>query len=311
MNILLTGASSFTGFWFADRLVKAGHQVIAPLRGDAAGYDGVRRQRVERLALLADIVPQCPFGSDSFLQLMRSRPVDVLCHHAAMVTDYKSPDFDVVAALANNTRNLPVVLRTGRERGMRAVVLTSSVFEAGEGAGSAPLRAFSPYGVSKGLTSQMFQYWCGESGLPLAKFVIPNPFGPLEEQRFCAYLLRCWAQGKAASVATPAYIRYNIHVSLLAMAYADLMKRAATLPAFSRLGPRGYVETQGAFARRFASEIGRRLDIATPLDLADQSDFPEPAVRVNTDISDEAALGWREERAWDGLADYYRAAYFS
>ena len=31
-------------------------------------------------------------------ELMRSRPVDVLCHHAAMVTDYKSPDFDVVAA---------------------------------------------------------------------------------------------------------------------------------------------------------------------------------------------------------------------
>jgi nucleoside-diphosphate-sugar epimerase len=289
MKLLLTGASSFTGLWFAESLA-----------GARDGYEGVRRQRVERLAKVAEIVPGCPFGSDGFIELLRTRPVDVLCHHAAMVTDYKSPNFDVVAALKNNTLNLPAVLRA---RELQAVVLTGSVFEANEGVGSEPLRAFSPYGLSKGLTAESFRYWCSVLGVTLAKFVIPNPFGPWEEPRFCAYLMRCWAKGETANVQTPDYVRDNIHASLLAASYADLVGRSGSLPPYARLGPSGYVETQGAFARRFADEIGRRLGIATPLHLGKQTDFSEPLVRHNTD---SPALDWNEARAWDELAAYYR-----
>jgi len=49
------------------------------------------------------------------------------------------------------------------------------------------LAAFSPYGLSKGLTAQAFRYWCGALDVPLGKFVLPNPFGPFEEPRFCHY----------------------------------------------------------------------------------------------------------------------------
>ena len=65
-----------------------------------------------------------------FLDLIGAQSFDLLCHHAARVTGYRSPDFDVVAALAENTRELPRVLRTMRANGMRGVVLTGSVFEA-------------------------------------------------------------------------------------------------------------------------------------------------------------------------------------
>ena len=33
MRALLTGASSFTGYWFAAKLRAAGFSVVAPLRG--------------------------------------------------------------------------------------------------------------------------------------------------------------------------------------------------------------------------------------------------------------------------------------
>jgi hypothetical protein len=46
--------------------------------------------------------------------------------------------------------------------------------------------------------------------------VIANPFGPLEEPRFCAYLVKTWAAGQVPEVRTPLYVRDNIHVSLLA-----------------------------------------------------------------------------------------------
>ena len=103
---------------------------------------------------------------------------------------------------------------------MRGVVLTGSVFEADEGAGDAPLRAFSPYGVSKGLTAHVASYWCSVLDIPLGKFVIPNPFGPFEEPRFCSFLIKTWREGKPAEVRTPDYVRDNIHVDLLAKVYA-------------------------------------------------------------------------------------------
>ena len=50
----------------------------------------------------------------------------------------------------------------------------------------------------------------------LAKFVIANPFGPLEEPRFTAYLAREWLGGRSAVVRTPEYLRDNIGGGLCA-----------------------------------------------------------------------------------------------
>ena len=55
--------------------------------------------------------------------------------------------------------------------------------------------------------------------ISLGKFVIPNPFGPLEEPRFTHYLAKKWFAKEVAIVNTPLYVRDNIHVSLLAKSY--------------------------------------------------------------------------------------------
>jgi nucleoside-diphosphate-sugar epimerase len=307
VKVLLTGASSFTGYWFARELAAAGHQVVAPLRGARASYPGVRAARVQALSGCAEIVWECAFGQARFLDLIAGQPFELLCHHAARVTDFRSPDFDVVAALAENTRALPRVLRTMRDKGLRGMVLTGTFFEAEEGAGNAPLRAFSPYGVSKGLTAAVAAYWCSILEVPLGKFVIPNPFGPLEEPRFCAFLINTWRSGQAAEVRTPRYVRDNIHVSLLAQAYASFVQATAGGPAFRRSNPSGYVESQGAFAQRFAAEIGPRLGLDAKVVLMEQSDFSEPMVRINTEPA-AGANGWSETKAWDDIASFYRQA---
>ena len=92
-------------------------------------------------------------------KLIKESNWDLLCHHAADAANYKSPDFDVAAAVENNTRRLPLVLDLLKDTGCTKVVLTGSVFENDEGAGSGNLEAFSPYGLSKGLTWQMFRYY--------------------------------------------------------------------------------------------------------------------------------------------------------
>jgi len=140
--------------------------------------------------------------------------------------------------------------------------------------------------------------------------VIPNPFGAWEEPRFTTYLARTWLAGESALVHTPAYVRDNVHVTLLAPAYARFVEEVASASGgYRHLGPSGYVETQGAFSQRFARELEDRLGVACAVELADQVEFPEPRERFNTDRLDPAELGWDEARAWDELATYYREAF--
>jgi UDP-glucose 4-epimerase len=250
----------------------------------------------------------CSFGDERFLALIAEGGWDLLCHHAADVTNYKSPDFDPVAALRNNTQNLPSVLDALQATGCRRLLLSGSVFESGEGAGSQGLPDFSPYGLSKTLTARMFTYYCQRAGVGLGKFVIPNPFGPLEEPRFTTYLMKTWLAGASAVCSSPAYVRDNIHVSLLAKAYSRF---AAEFPAtgFTRFNPSGYAESQGAFTLRMAQEMRPRLGCPCLVDLKKQIDFPEPRVRINTDIPDADALGWDESTAWNDMARYYQRQY--
>lgn len=309
MRILLTGASSFTGFWFARQLSAAGHEVTATFTGALDEYSGVRRQRVDMLADCCRRVWQASFGGEVFLRLLSEKGGwDVLCCHGAWVRDYKSDAFPVLHAIEENTRNLPRVLTDFSGNGGKKVVLTGSVFEQDEGSGSEPLMAFSPYGLSKGLTAEVFKFWCRRLRIPLGKFVIPNPFGPFEEPRFTWYLVSTWAQGKTPSVKTPAYVRDNIHISLLAKAYADFVSWEVRPGDWVKSRPSGYPESQGAFARRTAEEMRPRLGFPCELHLEHQTEFPEPPVRINTDIPDPSHLKWGEAAAWDELAEYYRRA---
>ena len=221
MKILFTGGSSFTGSWFIQELASAGHHVTAVFQRGAAEYsDEPRRQRVTMAAKVCRPVYGCSFGDEQFLGLIVEGGWDLLAHHAADVTNYKSPEFDAITALANNTRNLPTVLDSLKAGGCRRLLLSGSVFEGGEGAGSQGLPDFSPYGLSKALTFQVCRYYCARAGIGLGKFVIPNPFGPYEEPRFTAYLIKNWLAGATPNCSSPAYVRDNIHVSLLAKAYA-------------------------------------------------------------------------------------------
>ena len=306
MRILFTGASSFTGYWFVRELVAAGHNVVAACRGDGR-YEGLRAERMRMVRELCEMRFGCAFGSDEFLALTKTQ-FDILCHHGAEVGDYRSPDFDPYRAAAANLHRLPQVLRALQEQGCGRLVLTGSIFEQNEGAGSTPLRAFSAYGLSKGLTAAAAAFYAEREGLTFEKFVIPNPFGPWEEPRFTAYLMKTWLAGETAGVQTPRYVRDNIPASLLAKAYVAFVGASPAPGSVRRLNPSGYPESQGAFAERVRREAEARLGRPCRLELGAQSEFPEPPVRINTDLCDAAALGWNDAGAWDDFVEYHEQA---
>jgi UDP-glucose 4-epimerase len=305
MKILFTGASSFTGFWFVMTL-SAVHEVVCPITREMTGYTGIRQKRLELLRPLCRLVPLAPFGSKNFLRLAAGENFDVLCHHAADVTNYKSSDFDAQAALRNNTCNLPLVLQTLKQQGLKSVVLTGTYFEAGEGGGGNSAGNLTPYSLSKAWTYDLFKWSCRDAGVPLGKFVIPNPFGPLEEPRFTAYLMQNWKAGKVVEVKTPNYLRDNIHVDLLALSYAKFVAQAAesATPLF-KINPSGYVESQGAFAQRVAREVKARTGWACELKLFPQTEFNEPANLSNMEPAAEMEPEWNEGASWDAFVQNY------
>ena len=115
--------------------------------------------------------------------------------------------------------------------------------------------------------------------------------------------MKTWFADAIPAVNTPTYVRDNIHVSLLAKAYAHFATVLAV--GVSRINPSGYVESQGSFTHRLAGEMRERLGLKCEFVLKSQTDFSEPRVRINTDVVDAAALSWSEEAAWDEFAEYY------
>ncbi len=301
MRILLTGASSFTGLWFAETLAAGGHSVVAAAR--AGGYaDPLRQARMDRVAGIAEVVMDAPFGGPAFLAALRQRgPFDVLALHGAEVGDYKSPTYDPNAAAAANTFNAEAVFAAARAGGASRVVLTGTVFEPGEGRGTEPLVSFSPYGTSKAMTAAAIRPAAEAAGLAYAKFVIPNPFGPWEERRFQRLVMTRWSRGEGVHIDQALYVRDNVPVDLMALAY-----RAAVEGRFGDYcGPSCYAEPVGAFFQRMAREVRARTGWACDLTLAQSQVFAEPEARTNLTPLDHAALGWSEAGFWDAYADHY------
>lgn len=309
MNVLFTGASSFTGYWFVKELVEAGHEVTCTFTKDPSEYQGVRKERVEEIRGLCKPLDKVKFGDDKFLEAIKGGKWDLLCHHAAEVGNYRSDEYDIGMVLKNNTNSLGQVLEDLKASGCEHVLLTGSVFEKDEGDGTKPLEPFYLYGLSKHFTHEVFKYMSVQKDMVLGKFVIPNPFGPMEDPKFTTYLIKTWYKGETPEIRTPEYVRDNVHVTLLAKVYVDFAEKLVHSDEELKINPSQYVGKQGDFGELFAKEMGPRLGISCPLGFADQKEFPEPKERYNTDMIDVHKYHWEEEKAWGQLAKFYQEHY--
>ena len=242
-------------------LKRSEHEVTAIFRGEPNSYSGIRSARANQLATI--VIPgwTTEFGSHRFLSLLNT-PWDLFCHHASEMENYRSFDFNLSAASAKNTKNIRTILNRLAANGCRRIVFTGTVFEPYEGQGDDEARAFSPYGLSKHISYEVFRLETHTAKMTLGKFVVPNPFGPYEEPtRFTSYAVREWSEGRTPQLRTPEYLRDNIHASALAKAYCRYCESLDGEAGLSKRCPSGYREQQGAFADRFAREIGARLNL--------------------------------------------------
>lgn len=307
MKILFTGGSSFTGYWFIKKLVSSGHEVTAIFtRENSKVYAPERFRRIEGVEKITKPHFGIKFGDPEFVELLKEGKFDVLCHHAAEVSNYKNPDFDIAGAINSNTKNIYQVFEALAATACKLVV-TGSVFEdINKVQDNLPQKHYSGYGLSKSMSYELFLYYAKLFEVRIGKFVISNPFGAFEEKRFLNYLITGWIRGETRSVNTPLYVRDNIHVELLADYYAYFIERMATSKDSPiTFAPTGYIETQGEFAARVAKEMKSRLNKDCIVANNEQTDFSEPLSLFNRDRVIEIEESFDANKAWDDLAKFY------
>lgn len=298
MKIVFTGASSFTGMWFCNALTALGHTVFPFLQRRIGDYEGLRKERAN---FLKTPIFDVPFGSEAFYHALNEiGTIDHFCHHAADVTNYKSPDFNPIKALENNTYNAQKTLEILAKKGCRDFILTGSVFEPSEGKGTCD-KAVSPYGLSKGFTSEFYRYYVPLHEMKFRKFVIPNPFGPYEEVRFTTFLAQKWLKNEVPVVTQPDYVRDNIPVTLLAESYARFVDSDN-----EQLNPSYKPEKTEAFVARFSQSLKPFLNRDCRFEVQTQVDFKEPLERINTDT---IKLPFDSDKFYRELADFYLRTY--
>ena len=308
LRVLFTGASSFSGYWFCKTLAEAGHEVTATFTRDSVeAYPeaGFAQARVKMVQEFVRPVWGARMGNDVFFAALENDGWDLVCLHGAYVANHKAADFPELEAVAANTAGIQRMVEYLANNGKTPILWTGTYFEAGEGQGTEPLRNFSPYALSKQLSWEYARFYAEQAGLPISKFVMPNPFGPWEGKGFTSYLARTWLRGNVASVKTPDYIRDNCPVDLLALAYADFVRQIATNKQSDCLSPGAYQETQGMFAERFSRELSSRWERSCPLNALEQQDFPEPLHRTNKTEIGTTQNSWDESAFWDQAAGWF------
>jgi nucleoside-diphosphate-sugar epimerase len=309
MKILFTGGSSYISYWIFKELKKAGHEIVATFRQPPESYEGLKGERVRKTLEYCTPLVISYFGDEKFMEAIRGSKWDLFCHHAADATDLRSPDYDWLGALRSNTNNLSNVVDELKKSGCEHTILTGTFCEANEGTGTEPREALYFYGLAKTLTREVFRYICDSKKMSFGKFVIPISFGPYEDPKLCTYLVKSWLNGEIPQVKTPKYFRDNIHVSLLAKYYSYFVNSFIKQTGEVKINPSGYKELIEDFAKRVAREIAPRLGVECRLDFFNQTEFPEPLVKYNTDEIDEVKSAWNESEAWDQLAEFFKNHY--
>jgi UDP-glucose 4-epimerase len=281
MRIILTGVTSFSG-------------VIGVTRGTDTTSPLVEK----RIKWLRHRHPTFQLVPMDQLSASKTGTVDLVGFHGTATFDYRDPNFDVMAAVQNTLETSKRIFELFPNA---SIVHTGTYGEPNESIGESPLETFNGYSASKALIYSHHKQML-RPDKAILKYVMPNPFGPLEPPKLTEYLLRTWAKGEVPLVKFPNYIRDNVPIDLLASHYALSVKAFSAGDQSFSVHPSKYAETNSTFVTRYANEISERFSREFNTEFPIRHDYPEPRIRVNRDYCQDLVTDWDEVRSWDQIA---------
>ncbi len=238
-KVAITGATSFIGVWLIRECVKQGWKVFAHLRKPPHEYSGLKRTRLDFLKDLPAESVEWVVGFEADAQDPERRfetwilknPGCYWIHHHHFMDDFRSPDYQVDRARQVGLAPLPGIVRALSAAECPGVIYTGSYFEPGEGgpvqisSGQVP----TPYAQSKRWVWDALQENGEKEGLLLSKCVIPNPFGPMEnEDRLIPQLILKARQKQTLQVSSPQAVGDQLPIQNLVQVYAGLLEALHT-----------------------------------------------------------------------------------
>jgi nucleoside-diphosphate-sugar epimerase len=291
--VLFTGLSSFTGYWFTEKLAEKGYEVVGCLSHNKSDYNSDQTERLNILNSRIRIEENVSFGSESFLQLISDFKPEVFSFHHALVTGYKDPSFNVANAMSNNLNNYQEVIKRLTENGCKQIIMTRSIFE--KGLGKTDVQSdISPYGQSKRKTFEIFSQ-AVPNNIKLRSFVICNPVGRYEGNNLTSYLIKCWIEGKPASLMQPKLVRDFVPIDLLSNSYVQFIEAHEQMIIPSHLPASNY-----EYAQKIGDITRKLKNFQTPIHTTNEKyDQDEAFVRTGIDKvdftnKDQEELFWEE-----------------
>ena len=283
---LITGATSFSGIWFTKAMLDAGIECIAISR-NTGSYSRIVETR---LNWIRKYYPN--FQLTTLEKLRGSVNVDVVCLHGTATFDYRNPNFDIDSAVQSTLEISRVIHNKFQEA---LYVHTGTFSEPNESIGNNAL-SFNPYSTSKNLIYNLHKSLVTDG--QLLKYVMPNPFGPLENHKFTGYLIQQWAIGVKPLIKAPNYVRDNVPIDLLSAHYVQTLINFTKDLNPKTIWPSKYIESNLAFAKRYANIFNELTGFPTPIDAILSHEFKEPRIRVNKDYCEDIVSNWSESNSW-------------
>ena len=230
-RVALSAASSFTGCWIARAFHESGWNVLPVCSQPEAAYSGLRLARIRFLQRFVPVHFGCEAADRRLAAWIRQHRPHVWIHHHHFMENFRSSDYDLGRALRNGLEPLPGILDAVASGGGVGVVYSGSYFEPGELGQIWQAAAPTPYALSKHMVWDALRQGCESSGLRIAKIVIPNPVGPLEnEDRLIPCMIRQAECGAALHLRAPGQFVDNLAIEDLAAEYVLAAARILSVP---------------------------------------------------------------------------------
>tara|TARA_Y100000589_G_C27188297_1_gene643611 strand:- start:1421 stop:2332 length:912 start_codon:yes stop_codon:yes gene_type:complete len=250
MNVLLNGINSFTGIAFSKILLDAGHKIYALSSGQKKSLTSYQKYFLEKLEIHDNFIPIISEYNCSFQKIIQiNSNIDVFIIHGFNVANYKDQNINPFKMASDSLFWLSDFPKILKEKGCQLIAYTGTYFENF----SAELQ--TPYSLSKSMGWTYISNLFNE--FKLVKYLLPNPFGELESERFTHSLLKSLLTGTDFFLKEPYLIRDNIPVNFVLDFYKENIELEFKKDNINKLiiSPSYFKETNLEFAKRVINKV--------------------------------------------------------
>lgn len=243
--IVITGASSFTGFHFTLEIAKY-KKIICFSHKKFSSYKDLKKTRLQILKKNKNIklIFNCSFGSEKMIRVIKSYKNICFCFHHAQTLNAKDDfKFSFLESFNQDLYNIDNFFKKCSNN-IKKIIFSSSIFQKEH---SKQLIDFNKYSLNKSITLETLKFFCHKFNIRLINFVISNPFGVLEDRRYSFYLLNNWINKSTPIVGSPDFIREYIYIDDLKKLYFNATKLNLN-KNYKEIKPRGLKMTNLKFA---------------------------------------------------------------